>query len=217
MKQIEVGPMANFVYFVGDSVTKEVLLVDPAWQIDTLMKIAAKEELKISGALITHAHFDHCNGVEELLNHKNIPIYVQEEEVNFVRSLGKAASIFGDFPEEHLKRVHPGDKITVGSVEVTLIHTPGHTPGSQCFLIKNNLVSGDTLFIRGCGRSDLPGGNPETLYNSLTQKLAKLPESTILFPGHNYSGSASSTLQEEKEKNPYLLCSSLDVFLSLVR
>ena len=209
--------MANFVYLVGDPITKEVVLVDPAWQIDTILKIANQEELKITGALITHGHFDHCNGVDELLTHLNIPIYAQDEEVKFVRSIGKAKSIFGDFPEEHLKRVHPGDKINVGAVEITFLHTPGHTPGSQCFLIKNNLVSGDTLFIRGCGRSDLPGGNPQELYNSLTQKLAKLPESTILFPGHNYSESATSTIKEEKEKNPYLLCTTLDLFLNMVK
>ena len=209
--------MANFVYFIGDPSTKEVVLVDPAWQIDTLLKIAQEEGLKISGALITHGHFDHCNGIEELLTHLNIPIYANKEEVAFVRSLGKQKSIFGSFPEENLKRVSSGDKINVGAVEITFIHTPGHTPGSQCFLIKNNLVSGDTLFIRGCGRSDLAGGNPKDLYESLTQKIYKLPDQTILFPGHNYAEKPSSDLKEEKEKNPYLLCSSLETFLNLVQ
>ena len=118
-------------------------------------------------------------------------------------------------PEEHLKKVGNEEKITVGKIEITLIHTPGHTPGSQCFLIKDNLISGDTLFIRTCGRSDLPGSDPKKMYESLTQKLMKLPSKTVLYPGHNYGDLSSSTLEEEKKKNPYLLCESLETFLML--
>lgn len=215
LKQIEVGPMANFVYLIGDSFTKEVLIVDPAWQIDTLFKIIASENLKLRGALISHAHFDHTNGLEELLTQADIPIYIQKEEADFVKSVGKADSLFPLLPEEHLKKVGPGEKITVGKIEITLIHTPGHTPGSQCFLIKDNLISGDTLFIKTCGRSDLLGSDPKKMYESLTKKLMRLPSQTVLYPGHNYSDSNSSTLEEEKKKNPYLLCESLETFLKL--
>ncbi|MBI2118398.1 MAG: MBL fold metallo-hydrolase [Elusimicrobia bacterium] len=215
LKQIEVGPMANFIYLIGDAFTKEVLIVDPAWQIDTLFKIIRSENLELKGALISHAHFDHTNGLEELLNLADIPIYIQKEEANFVKSVGKAESLFPLLPEEHLKKVGNEEKITVGKIEITLIHTPGHTPGSQCFLIKDNLISGDTLFIRTCGRSDLPGSDPKKMYESLTQKLMKLPSETVLYPGHNYSDLSSSTLEEEKKKNPYLLCESLETFLML--
>ncbi|OGR51265.1 MAG: hypothetical protein A3I11_02385 [Elusimicrobia bacterium RIFCSPLOWO2_02_FULL_39_32] len=215
LKQIEVGPMANFVYLIGDAFTKEVLIVDPAWQIDTLFKIIHSENLKLRGALISHAHFDHTNGLSELLNLADIPIYIQKEEADFVKSVGKAESLFPLLPEEHLKKVGNEEKITVGKIEITLIHTPGHTPGSQCFLIKDNLISGDTLFIRTCGRSDLPGSDPKKMYESLTQKLMKLPSKTVLYPGHNYGDLSSSTLEEEKKKNPYLLCESLETFLML--
>ncbi len=217
LKQMEVGPMANFVYLVGDAESREVLLVDPAWQIDTILRTAEREDLKITGALVTHGHFDHCNGLDELLAKKDIPVYVNEKEVEFLQSLRESkGSLFGDFPKENTRKVRSGDTVKAGNVEITFIHTPGHTPGSQCFLVRNNLISGDTLFIRGCGRSDLPGGNPEELYKSLTQKLLKLPDDTILYPGHFYTKEARSTMKEEKIKNPYLLSEKLETFLSLV-
>ena len=102
----------------------------------------------------------------------------------------------------------------IGGVEIQLLHTPGHTPGSQCFLVDNRIVSGDTLFIGSCGRVDLPGSNPEQMYYSLTQKLMALPNDTVLFPGHNYSVQPTSTMGEQKQKNPYFQFQSLKQFLS---
>lgn len=215
LKQMEVGPMANFVYLVGDDKKREALIVDPAWQMDTIFRAAEKEGVKITGALVTHSHFDHCNSVDELLAKVDVPVYVQKDEIEFLNSLGNASGLFGSFPKENVKKMSPGNKVKVGDVEITLVHTPGHTPGSQCFLVKNNLISGDTLFIRGCGRCDLPGGDAEQMYASLTKKLMKLPDDTVLFPGHNYAESPSASLKEEKQKNPYLICGSLDTFLSL--
>ena len=216
LKQMEVGPMANFIYLVGDAAKKEVLLVDPAWQIDTVFKAAEKENLKITGALVTHCHFDHCNGLDELLAKKHIPVYVNAEEADFSKSVAdRTDSLFGTFPESNLRKVHSGDKIKAGDVEITLIHTPGHTPGSQCFLVDNNLISGDTLFVRGCGRCDLPGGDPEKMYESLTQKLLKLPDDTVLYPGHFYGNDPVSDLKTEKTKNPYMICGNLETFLKL--
>lgn len=216
-KQIEVGPMANFVYFVGDKIKREVLIVDPAWQVDTLFKVIEKEDLEVVGVLITHSHFDHCNGIEELMRRMDVPIYVQREEIDFIKSLGKTNDLFGNFPEENLKYQGSGDHLKIGNVEITFLHTPGHTPGSQCFLVGDYLISGDTLFIQGCGRCDLPGSDPNQMYESLHKKLMKLPDETILFPGHNYSDRPSSKLSEEKKKNPYLICHSLETFLKMVR
>jgi hydroxyacylglutathione hydrolase len=107
-----------------------------------------------------------------------------------------------------------GDKVDVGGLEIQLMHTPGHTPGSQCFLVDNRIVSGDTLFIDACGRVDFPGGNPEQMYNSLTQKLMALPDDTILFPGHNYAAKPHATIGEQKQTNPYLRFTSLKRFLA---
>lgn len=208
--------MANFVYLIGDAATREVCLVDPAWQIDTVFKAAEKEDLKIVAALVTHAHYDHCNGLDDLLARKDMPIYVNTEEFDFANSMGpRSDSLFGTFPAGSTRKVRSGDRLKIGDAEIIFIHTPGHTPGSQCFLVRNNLISGDTLFVRGCGRSDLPGGDPEKLYESLTQKLAKVPDETLLYPGHFYADEPFSKMKDEKTKNPFLLSPSLDAFLAL--
>ncbi len=207
IRQYEVGPMENFVYLVGDAQTRDVLVVDPAWEIDTIFKRAEKENLNIVGALISHHHHDHTNGLEDLLKRKEIPIYVNKHDAPFIRFA----------PASSLTPVDHGEKIKVGNTEIELLHTPGHTPGSQCFRIKNGIVSGDTLFVNGCGRCDLPGGNAEQMYYTLTQKLMGLPDETILYPGHNYAATPTATMGEQKEQNPFLKLASqsLKDFLKL--
>ncbi|MBI4432692.1 MAG: MBL fold metallo-hydrolase [Candidatus Omnitrophica bacterium] len=202
LKQMEIGPMENFVYLVGDKATREVFVVDPAWQVDTVLRMAKEEDLKIVGALVSHYHFDHTNGIEELLESVNCPIYVNKQDVPY---LGFASS--------HVKQTESGQKLKAGQVEIECVHTPGHTPGSQCFHVQGHLISGDTLFIGACGRTDLPGGDAKQLYASLTQKLAKFDDATILCPGHNYAAKTMTTMAEEKKTNPYLLCDSLQNFL----
>ena len=205
-KQMEVGMMQNFIYFIGSPSSREVMVVDPAWEVDRIIEEAKKEELKIKGALITHTHFDHVNGVEEFLEQfPDAKIYVHKQESRFL-------------PKEsaNIVAVSAADKVTLGDLEIQFIHTPGHTPGSQCFLVRDKLVSGDTLFIGACGRCDLPGGNPEQMYHSLTQKLMKLPEETVIYPGHNYADSPSSTLKEQKQGNPFMKFQSLSDFLEFM-
>ena len=204
IRQFEVGLMQNFVYFVGDKKSREVMVIDPAWEVDTILKKAKDEDVKIMGALITHHHYDHTNGIEELLKHKDIPVYMNKRDVPFL-----------DFKVPNLKETEGGQKVKCGQVEIELIHTPGHTPGSQCFHVQDNLVSGDTLFIRACGRCDFEGGNPEDMYFSLVKRLGALPSKTTLYPGHNYADVPTSTMGDERQKNPYLLCDSLDNFLKL--
>ena len=202
LKQLEIGPMENFVYFIGDKDTREVFVVDPAWQADTILDIARKEDLKIKGALISHYHFDHTNGIEELLQSVNCPVYVNKKDVPFM-----------EYSHDNIKASDSGDKVKAGNVEIEMVHTPGHTPGSQCFHVRNHLISGDTLFIGACGRTDLPGGDAQEMYMSLTQKLMKFDDSTILCPGHNYAEKPTTTMGSEKKTNPYLLCDSLQNFL----
>ena len=203
LKQMEIGPMQNFVYFVGDRGTREVFVVDPAWDVSAILEEAKKNDLKVKGAFVTHAHFDHVNGLEELLDQTNGIAYVQKHEAPYLKGA-----------KSNLKIVDGGDKIKIGQIEITFIHTPGHTPGSQCFLAENGLISGDTLFIGACGRCDLPGGNAEQMYESLNQ-LAKLDEHTILYPGHNYSDGPTSTIGQEKQTNPYLQFGNMKDFLRL--
>jgi glyoxylase-like metal-dependent hydrolase (beta-lactamase superfamily II) len=202
LKQVELGPMANYVYFVGDPQSREVAVVDPAWEVDRIVELAQEHDLTITKILITHSHFDHINGVEDLLDRTKAKVYINKAEAEFMRAV---------WPE--MVKVDSGDTTQVGDVDITFLHTPGHTPGSQCFLVRNHLISGDTLFIGACGRCDLPGSNPEDMYYSLTQKLAKLDDRTIVFPGHHYAALPYTTIGDEKRFNPYLQFQSLQDFL----
>ena len=211
-KQIEIGPMQNYVYLLGSTETRKAAVVDAAWEIDTILKIAQHDEMEITHAFVTHTHPDHVgggfagmeiDGVTELLEKCKAKVVVHKAEAEFIKGLSSSDMIKTD----------NGDKVDVGGVEVQLMHTPGHTPGSQCFLVENRVVSGDTLFIDACGRVDFPGGNPEQMYYSLTQKLMTLPDDMILFPGHNYAPLKHATLGEQKKSNPYLKFSSLKQFL----
>ncbi len=204
--------MANFVYIVGDTESRECLVVDPAWDIDGILSIIDAEGLLLKGALVTHYHPDHIGGdllgwqvegLGRLLENQPVKVHVNKHEADGVRAVsGLSAS--------DLELHSGGDVIEVGGLSLTVLHTPGHTPGSQCFLFGANLISGDTLFIRGCGRVDLPGGNPDQMYYSLTQVLAKLPENTTLHPGHHYSEERISSIGAEVRQNPYLRIDSLE-------
>ncbi len=195
--------MVNFSYLIGDRATGECLVVDPAYDIDGLVAAAEADGMRVTGALVTHYHPDHCGGsmmgidiegIAALVGRTGVPIHVQRAEFEWVSKVtGLGAT--------ELQVHDPGDVVTVGSVPVELIHTPGHTPGSQCFLVNGCLVSGDTLFLEGCGRTDLPGGDPEALYHSLTQTLAKVPDDTILFPGHQYSAAPSARMGDTRSTN----------------
>lgn len=218
LRQIECGPMANYVYLIGDMETREAMVVDPAWAIDGILDILDQDGMKLTGALVTHYHPDHIGGhlwgqdipgVTELLSKRPVKVYMHKEEVPYVKkTLGMESSDFVPVDGE--------TTVDIGKLPVRMIHTPGHTPGSMCFMVDGNLVSGDTLFIGACGRVDLPGSNPEDLYFSLTQKLKKLPPETVLFPGHNYAAERTSTIGKEAETNPYMRFDSVDQFLTMM-
>lgn len=212
-KQIEVGPMQNYVYLIGSTETRKAAVVDAAWEIDSILRIAQQDDMEITHALVTHTHPDHVgggfagmeiDGATELLEKCKAKVVVHKAEAEFIKGLSPSDMIKSD----------NGDKIDVGGVEIELMHTPGHTPGSQCFLVDGRVVSGDTMFIDACGRVDFPGGNPEQMYYSLTQKLAALPDGTVLFPGHNYAAKPYATIGEQKQTNPYLRFASLKQFLA---
>lgn len=205
LKQLEIGPMQNFQYLVGDAKTKEVALVDPAWDVEKVLEEAEKDGLKIQAILISHIHYDHVNALDRALKATNAKVYVHKEEA---RELGVPKSY--SMPSEN------GTQVKLGDITIELIHTPGHTVGSQCFFVRNKLISGDTLFIGTCGRTDFPGGSPEEMYKSLHDRLGKLPDGTILLPGHNYSGSPTSTLGDQRKQNPYMVAQSLNEFLAMM-
>ena len=195
--------MVNFSYLIGDRATGECVIVDPAYDVDALVARAEVDGMRVTGALVTHYHSDHCGGtmmgvsiegIAALVERIDMPIHVQRDEAEFVT---KVTGVGGDHLVEHA----PGDVVMVGELPVELVHTPGHTPGSQCFLVNGCLVAGDTLFLEGCGRTDLPGGDPVRLYESLTQTLAKVPDDAVLFPGHQYSMASSATMGETRKMN----------------
>ena len=196
--------MVNFVYLIGDRETRDALVVDPAYDVAGVLDVAAADGMRVTGALVTHYHPDHVGGdmmglriegVERLLATAPVPIHVQADEAPWVRRVTNVG-------EGDLVTHASGDVVTVGGIDVELIHTPGHTPGSQCFFVDGRyLVSGDTLFLEGCGRTDLPGGDPALLYESLTQKLVKVPDDAVLFPGHLYSAEPSATMGETRQWN----------------
>ena len=194
--------MVNFAYVIGDRDAGEAVIVDPAYAVNELVDLVEADGLRLVGALATHHHPDHVGGsmmghslegVAELLGRGGGPVHVHRAEAPFVQR------VTGAEPSD--MAVHDsGDVIEVGAVRIELLHTPGHTPGSQCFLVDNRLVSGDTLFLDGCGRTDFPGSDAGSMYDSLT-RLASLPADTIVYPGHRYSLASSATMDAIKEMN----------------
>lgn len=195
--------MANFVYAVGDRETSEAVLIDPAHDVDGLLDLLDADGMDCTGVLATHYHPDHVGGemmglqiegARRLLERVSAPIHIQADEAPYVR----AVTGIGD---DHLVCHASGDALNVGAVEIELIHTPGHTPGSQCFLVDGRLVAGDTLFLEGCGRMDLPGADPVQMHESLTTRLARIPDDVVLYPGHRYSPESSATMGDTRQRN----------------
>lgn len=194
--------MVNFVYAIGDRASGECVLVDPAYDPRGLVDTVAADGMNVVGVLATHYHADHIGGsifgheiagISGLLEHVSCPIHVQRDEVPWVsRTTGVDAT--------DLAAHESGDVVRVGDVEIELVHTPGHTPGSQCFLVRGKLVSGDTLFLDGCGRTDLPGSDHHQMIESL-RRLSKVPDDIVLYPGHRYSLASSATMGTVKQSN----------------
>ncbi len=197
--------MENFVYLIGDDDTRECVVIDPAWDVQGILDIIHADGFTLKAALGTHYHPDHIGGsflgftvegMAALMAKNPCKLHVHEKEAEGVMKVTGLS-------KSDLQTHYSGDVITVGHVDIKLMHTPGHTPGSCCFCIQNALVAGDTLFLNGCGRVDLPGGDPDEMYLSLTQRLGSLPDDMILYPGHAYGGS-SDQLGQVRKTNPYL-------------
>jgi len=206
--------MVNFVYAIGDRETGDCVLVDPAYDVDSLIDTIAADGMRLAGVLATHYHPDHVGGsmmgmriegISRLLERTSVAIHAQRAEVEWITKVTGVG-------KQQLVAHEPGDVVNVGDVAITLVHTPGHTPGSQCFLVDGRLVSGDTLFLDGCGRTDLPGSNPEDMYDSL-QRLASLPDETVIFPGHMYSHEAFAPMQRVRSGNAVFKPKSKETWL----
>ncbi len=202
IRQLELGSMGNFSYLIGDQSSGEAALIDPSVETDTIENTATKAGLKITKILLTHGHYDHVGGLHYFSDQQQLPVYLSKDE-------------FGPYTPNYptLQKLADNDILSIGKFRITCIHTPGHSTGCMCFYVTNNLFTGDTLFIDAIGRSDLPGGDAATLFNSL-QKIKQLPDETMIWPGHNYGNTSSRKLQQLKVENPFLACDSKEKFLS---
>lgn len=209
--------MRNFAYLIGDRQTGDCVVVDPAYAAGDLVDVLEADGLHLSGVLVTHHHPDHVGGsmmgfelkgLAELLERVSVPVHVNSLEAQFV-------SRITGIPMSDLTSHEHGDKVSVGAIDIELLHTPGHTPGSQCFLLDGRLVAGDTLFLEGCGRTDFPGGDSDEIFRSL-QKIAQLPGDPTVFPGHWYSLEPSASLSEVKRSNYVYRVANLEQWRTLM-
>ena len=203
VRQLQLGPMQNFVYLIGDGETREAAVVDAGWDVSAILNAAAEDDLKITSILLSHNHFDHINAVAPLLEKVSAPVYIHKGDMHKLQGQGF---------DSYLRPVESEEEIAIGKTPVRFLHTPGHTPGSITFKVQDAIVTGDTLFVGACGRFDMAGGDAAVMYDSL-MRLARLDGATIVFPGHDYGDRAASTIAHENATNPYLRFGSLQGFM----
>jgi hydroxyacylglutathione hydrolase len=185
--QIPVGPMQNFAYLAMDEKSREAIAVDSGWETEPIVSVASRERMRVKYACATHGHFDHVKTLDRLAS-----------------ELGAETVAFEGSDVNPKVSVRDGDVLKVGESSVRVIYTPGHTEDSVCYYDGSHLFTGDTLFIEAWGRTDLPGGSAATLFSSLHEVIMRLPESTVIYPGHDYGSVPFRTLGEESRKNPAL-------------
>jgi glyoxylase-like metal-dependent hydrolase (beta-lactamase superfamily II) len=208
IKQIPVGPFQVLTYIVACPQTNDAVIIDPAGDEDKLLALIQTEGFSVKYILNTHGHADHVLGNPKLKSLLKIPVCMHEADDRFFNDPSvreKSSHELGLPPPDPVDiKLKDGDVFEVGTLNIEVIHTPGHTPGSVCYLVGENLFSGDTLFVGAAGRTDLIGGSLNTLIKSIEKKLIVLPKQTIVWPGHDYGESPSSTIGREMEENPYI-------------
>ena len=204
IKQLQVGHMAVFAYLVGDTVTGDALVIDPADNTQEIIAVAKQNKLQINYIINTHGHVDHIGGNAEMQKLTGAKIIVHEDDAIMLTSTpAMMLKMFGakqSPPADIL--VKDGMIISTGNIELKVIHTPGHSPGGICLYTPGYVFTGDTLFVEAVGRTDLPGGSWQIMYNSIQTKLFTLPDDTKVMPGHNYGRTPTSTIGHEKKHNP---------------
>jgi hydroxyacylglutathione hydrolase len=192
--------MANFTYIIADERKGEAAIIDPSWDIDKILDVLKKNKWKAKYVINTHSHFDHILGNEQVTEITGANI-IQHESSQVSKHIS----------------VSEGDIVNVGDIPIRVLHTPGHSVDSMCLIVDGHLVfTGDTLFVGNCGRVDLPGSNAKEMYTSLLEKVAKLDESLIVYPGHDYGPSPTSKIGKEKMTNYVLRPRSMEEFLQFM-
>jgi glyoxylase-like metal-dependent hydrolase (beta-lactamase superfamily II) len=212
--------MQNYVYLVGDPQTKEAAVVDPAWNVPAILKEAREDGYRLTHVLLSHGHYDHINGVEEIVAKTDAIVCAEKNELEEFIYEGAGGMVI---PRSSLKKTSVAESVRVGKLDIQMIPTPGHTPGCRCMLIRPDaggaaeaLMTGDTLFVGTIGRCDFPYSSPRAHFQSLA-KLKKLPDDIVIYPGHDYGSASTNTIGNEKKTNPYLMAGSMEDFLSMVR
>ncbi len=195
------GPYENFLYLLTDKATGLSAAIDPAWDAALYGQMASESAGEISAIWLTHSHFDHVNAVEALRQDRELPLHISQPEAEFWSDTPADALIFSD-----------GDTLQIGETRARVLITPGHTPGSSCFLLDEHLIAGDTLFTWGCGRCDLKGGSAAQMFSSLGRLAKDIPGHAVILPGHNYGDRASASMTEQLSGNPFLHCKTVETF-----
>jgi hydroxyacylglutathione hydrolase len=204
--QMRVGHMQNFCYLIGDPETEEGVVVDPGFEGPSILEAAKKAKIRIKYILNTHCHFDHTGANKDIKGATDAKIVIHREDAKYLKHFTPPPA---DIETED------GHVIELGKMAFKFIHTPGHSPGSCLIHVDGSVMTGDTLFVGSIGRCDLPGGSPEEMYRSLQTRVLALPRESVIFPGHDYGHSPTSTLEREMTENPYLKCPSLDAFVGM--
>jgi len=203
---MEVGRFSVFAYLIGGDAGGDGLVIDPADDVDEIISLADKKKMTIKYILNTHAHVDHIMGNAEMKKKTGAAVIIHEEDAPLLtRTPMSMLAMFGGQPSPPADRtVRDGDLIRVGDLSLKVLHTPGHSPGGMCLHLDQAVFTGDTLFVGGLGRTDLPGGSWQVLLQSIKTKLLTLPDETVVYPGHNYGPSPTSTIKNERLHNPFI-------------